>query len=243
VQALGDVTDAVGKDGPAIRELVGQLHNLVRTAVQKQDKVRGFVNNLAGFANATADQQQQLANGLKELPSTLDTAVATLDKVRPATEATVPLLNDLRPGLNTLVGVSKDLSPLMKDLTPTLDRLVPTTDAADDLVGDLPGLLNSADDDLPTIKKIVHDYQPAAQFIRPYAPEIAGIFSNWGSTFGAYDSQGHYWPGVVAEGLDGFHDNVTRLPTETLRAEPKPGGIVGQPWDVNDHDATGDGPR
>jgi phospholipid/cholesterol/gamma-HCH transport system substrate-binding protein len=241
VQAVGEVLAGVGKDGPAIKQLVSQMHNLIGTAVARQDKIRGVVNNLAGLTNSAATQQQQLADGLRELPPTLDAARVTLDKVHPATEATVPLLDDLRPGMDRLVGVSRDLSPLLHDLQPAVSRLRPTVEAAHDLLGKTPGLLDSASDDLRPITEILRDYQPAASFIRPYTPELAGWLSNWGATFGAYDSQGHYWPGLVAEGTDGFHDNVTRLPGESVRAEPKPGSVVRQPW--SDPDATGSEPK
>jgi phospholipid/cholesterol/gamma-HCH transport system substrate-binding protein len=240
-QALGDVLAAVGKDGPAIKQLVGQLQNLVHTAVERQNKISGTINNLADFTNAASAEQEQLAAGLRELPDTLKTADTTLQKVHPASEATVPLLNDLRPGIGRLVGVSRDLAPLMHDLQPAADRLVPTVWAAHDLLGKTPGLLDSASDDLPTIKEILRDYQPAASFIRPYAPELAGFLSNWAAAFGSYDSQGHYWAGIVDGGLDAFHEFPTRLPGQIPVPAPKPGEIGGQPW--NDPDATGSGPR
>jgi phospholipid/cholesterol/gamma-HCH transport system substrate-binding protein len=241
VQAVGEVLKGVGQDGPAIRSLVTQLDTLISTAANRQDKLRHTITSLDGLTGAVAANQRQLADGLKEVPSTLRTANDTLTKLHPATEATVPLLKDLRPGMKRLVGVSRDLSPLMHDLRPALKRLRPTVESLHTLLGKTPDLLDSANGDLPTITNILHDYQPAASFIRPYTPELAGWLSNWGSTFGAFDSQGHYWPGLVAEGPDGFHDNVERLPSEKLRATPKPGVWANQPWD--DPDATGSEPR
>jgi phospholipid/cholesterol/gamma-HCH transport system substrate-binding protein len=242
VQALGDVLSAVGQDGPAIKALVGQLHNLVATAVSRQNQLRGTVDNLAGLTSSAASQQQQFADGLSELPSTLRTAQVTLNKVHPATDATVPLLHDLRPGVERLVGVSRDLSPLMHDLRPAAERLRPTMESLRDLLGRTPGLLDSTHDDLPTITDILRDYQPAASFIRPYTPELAGFLSNWGTAFGSYDSQGHYWPALFSgEGYDSLSDSVVRLPAQSVRAEPKPGEDAGKPW--NDPDATGSEPR
>ncbi|GAA5161606.1 hypothetical protein GCM10023321_46120 [Pseudonocardia eucalypti] len=241
VQALGEVLAAVGKDGPAIKQLVGQLHGLVQTAVQRQDQVGGTINNLAGFTDATAARQEKFADGLKELPGTLRTARDTLVKVHPATEATVPLLEDLEPGIDRLVGVSRDLAPLTHDLRPAMDRLVPTLWAAHDLLGHAPGLLDAASDDLSVIREILRDYRPAAAFMRPYAPEIAGFFSNWTSAFGSYDSQGKYWSGIIAEGIDGMHEYPFRVPGQVPNPGPRPGELVGQPWD--DPDATGSEPR
>lgn len=242
VQALGEVLAAVGKDGPAIKALAGQLHNLIGTAVERQARIRGTINNIAGLTNAAASKQEQLADGLRELPATLDSAKVTLDKVPPATDATVPLLDDLRPGMDKLVGVSKDLAPLMHDLRPAAGRLVPTIEGARDLLNYTPGLLDSTHDTLPTITQILNDYQPATSFIRPYTPEIAGWISNWAAAFGSFDSQGHYWPALFAgNGTDNVTEQTVRLPGQTLTAEPKPGDAVGQPW--TDPDATGSEPR
>jgi phospholipid/cholesterol/gamma-HCH transport system substrate-binding protein len=241
VSAVGEVLKGVGQDGPAIRALVGQMNSLISTAVSRQDQLRGVVNNLYGFTSATATQEQQFADGLRELPSTLQTAQTTLDKVHPATDATVPLLHDLRPGINKLVDVSRDLSPLMHNLRPVTRRLVPTVRSLEDVLSDTPRLFDLTHDDLPTISGILHDYRPAASFIRPYTPEIAGWVSNFGDAFSRYDSQGHYWGGLLAESPAAFADTTVRLPGQQLRGAPKPGSAVNQPWD--DPDATGSEPR
>lgn len=241
VQAAGEVLKGVGQDGPAIRALVTQMHNLIATAVARQDKISGVVSNLDDLTTSASAQSEQLAAGLQELPSTLQTAQVTLDKVDPATEATVPLLNDLQPGVHKLVGVSRDLSPLLHDLSPAVKRLRPTVDALADVLQDTPQLFDLTHSDLPPVTSILHDYQPAASFIRPYTPELAGWISNWDSAFSRYDSQGHYWAGLLAPGAGAVHDQVERLPSEQLRGAPKPGEVVNQPW--NDPDATGSEPQ
>ncbi|HEY1970382.1 MAG TPA: MlaD family protein [Pseudonocardia sp.] len=241
VSAVGEVLKGVGQDGPAIRALVSQMHNLIGTAVNRQNQIRGVINNLYGLTSTAASQQQQFADGLRELPSTLQTAQVTLDKVHPATDATVPLLHDLRPGISKLVWVSRDLSPLMHDLRPAARRLVPTVRSLEDVLSDTPRLFDLTHGDFPAISDILHDYQPAASFIRPYTPELAGWISNFGEAFSRYDSQGHYWGGLLAENLAAFSDTTVRLPGQQLRGAPKPGSVVNQSWD--DPDATGSEPR
>ena len=244
VEAAGEVLKGVGQDGPAIRALVTQMHNLIATAVGRQDKISGVVNNIYGLTSATAAKQQQFSAGLKELPSTLQTAQTTLDKVHSATDATIPLLNDLDPGLHRLVGVSRDLSPLLRDLRPAASQLRPTVGSLENLLGETPRLFDLTHGDLPTISNILTDYKPASSFIRPYAPEIAGWLSNFGNAFSRYDSQGHYWAGLVAAfGTSAIPEqpSFARLPSETLRGAPKPGEEVNQPW--SNPDATGGEPR
>ena len=241
VQALGEVLAGVGKDGPAIKALIKQLHNVMSVASARQGELRGVISNLTTFTGATAAQQRQLSAGLAQLPSTLHAAHDTLDKVHPAVEATVPLLNDLRPGTDRLPSVARNLSPLLNDLRPAVRDLRPTLEAAHDLLGETPGALDAARDDLPTIKDMARNYGPGASFLRPYTPEFIGWISNWGMVFANYDSQGNRWSGLVAEGPEADNESFAHLPGEQVRAEPAPGDNAGQTWSIPD--ATGSGER
>lgn len=239
VEALGQVASAIGKDGPAINQLVDELHRMTTVAVGRQQQLRGVVTDLTSFTGEAADKQQQLSDGLRELPSALATANDTLSRVPAATDATAPLLEELRPATGQLPELAGELNPLMRDLEPALDRLRPTLEATRDLFGRTPRLLDTAHDTLPVLGRIAHGYQPAARFLRPYTPEFVGFLTNWGSAFSTYDSQGHLWAGLLAPGSNAFDDNAVRPPGATLRAEPKPGDVVGQPW----NDATRGGGR
>src|SRR5581483_151248 len=128
------------------------------------------------------------------------------------------------------------------DLRPSVNDLRPTLEATRDLLDLTPDLLDSARDDLPTLTHMAKDYRPAAAFLRPYTPEFVGWITNWGMAFAHYDSQGHMWSGLLAAGSDALGESVVRPPGSQLRAEPKPGESVGQPW--NDAtDAAGGGER
>src|ERR1700761_611750 len=59
VQALGEVLAGVGKDGPAIKALIAQLHNVMSVASVRQSELRGVIGNLTTFTGATAAQQRQ----------------------------------------------------------------------------------------------------------------------------------------------------------------------------------------
>ena len=243
VQALGEVLAGVGKDGPAIKALVAQLHNVMSVAADRQAQLRGVISDLTAFTGTTAAQQRQLSDGLAELPSTLQAAHETLDKVPPAVEATVPLLHDLKPGTDRLPSVSRNLSPVLNDLRPSVEQLRPTLEATRDLLDLTPDLLDTARDDLPTLTDMAKKYGPGAAFLRPYTPEFIGWITNWGMAFNHYDSQGHVWAGLLAAGSDGLGESVVRPPGSQLRAEPKPGESVGQPWNDATVDAAGGGER
>jgi phospholipid/cholesterol/gamma-HCH transport system substrate-binding protein len=240
VQALGQVLQGVGTDGPAIRGIVTQLSQMSQVAADRQTQVRGAVDNLTTVTRDTAQQQQEISDALGELPPTLDAAKQTLDKVPGTAGATVPLLHDLAPATQKLDPVAKNLGPLLSDLRPTVAKLGPTLDAASSVLDRTPGLIDRGNDVVPALKKTVVGVSPAIAFLRPYSPELAGFLTNFGQAFAPYDSQGHVWAGLLAPGSNAVNeDPVAGIPGSRTYDDLKPGQIVDQPWT----DATGSGVR
>ena len=240
LNGLGEVLQAVGSDGPAIRELVSQLHQITSTLAARDAKVSGTVRDLGRLTGDVAAQQKQLADGLKELPPTLGAARTTLDKVPEVVDQTVPLLNDLQPATARLPGVAANLNPLLADLRPAVGDLRPTLDAANALLRRTPGLLDSAHGVLPQLTNILHTAEPAVSFLRPYTPELTGWFSNWAGIFAGEDATGNYARALLTASASSVGDNPGVIPPGQWRDErPAPGSIAGQPWT----DANGDGAR
>lgn len=239
VQALGEILHAVGRDGPAIRAVVTQLHEVTAPLAQRQTAIADVVGDLTALTGAVAAEQDQLRDGLRELPATLDTARATLDKVAPASSATVPLLNDVRPATERLPSIAADLSPVMRDLEPVVAQLRPTLEAAQHLLELSPGLLDTGHDVIPEVRSALDGYQPALHFLRPYTPELAGWLTSWGQGFAGYNADSHVWALGLAGGLGEVNEHPALLPGERVRDEPAPGELVGQPWT----DAHGSGMR
>jgi phospholipid/cholesterol/gamma-HCH transport system substrate-binding protein len=251
IDSLGQVLQAVGSDGPAIRDLVHQLHGVTDTLASRDDKLAGTISNLGRITAATAAQQRQLSDGLAELPSTLDTAKTTLDKVPDAVDAAVPLVDDLRPAAARLPGVAADLRPVLHQLRPIVPQLRSTLKAVTPLLDRTPGLLDAAHGTMPDLTGVVRRIQPAVTYLRPYIPEAAGWFSNWTSIWSGVDGTGNYARPVVTTGSTALGDNPTGvLPPGIERSgqngdgRPRPGEIVNQPWtDANQTDANGDESR
>lgn len=236
-QALSEILKGVGTDGPAIHTVVTQLSELARTGAERQNQVRGVVDNLSRLTNATAGQQQQLAEGFGELPSTLDTAKDTLDRVPKAADATIPLLNSLEPATKRLPSVARNLSPVLSDLRPAVARLGPTLQSANALLQRTPGLLDNSHAVLPGLRQVVAGVGPGVSFLRPYAPELSGFLANFGTAFAHIDPFGSYWGGLVSEGANALDENPlpqgTLVPTaagSTTRTAPAPGDSVDMPW-------------
>lgn len=240
VAALGDVLRGVGSDGPAIKDLVGQLNGMVSTLVNRDDKVRSIVSGMAEATNAVAQQRDRLRTTLQKLPATLDTANRTLGDVPGAVDQATPLLTDLRPATEQLPGVARNLRPVLADLRPTVAQLRPTLDSLGTLLQFTPGLLDSAHGTLPGSDAAVTSLTPALSFLRPYTPEVVGWLSNWGSSAANYDSNGHYMRVNIPAGASSLDNNPGVMPPGMASDPfPAPGAIAGQPWT----DAFGSGVR
>ncbi|WP_347402921.1 MlaD family protein [Protofrankia symbiont of Coriaria ruscifolia] len=239
VQALGEVLQAVGRDGPAIRSLVTQLQQMVSVGADHRRDIAAVVGDLTSLTGAVAGQQQQLSDSLQELPSTLQTAKGTLDRVPAAGEPIIALLQDLKPATGRLPSIARNLSPVLTELRPAVADLRPTLGSAQALLRETPGLIDVAHGVVPPATQFVRSIQPAVSFLRPYTPEGIGMLHNWGQAFAPYDGEGHVWAGLLAPGTNMIDESLVQPPGSRRDPEPYPGQPVGQPW----VDATGSGMR
>lgn len=232
VQATGQIFAAIGKDGPAVRALVEQLDRMIGVAARQQQDIKGTVNGLEQFSGQLATKQEQLSEALHELPGTLRAANDTLAQIPPSVDPADAMLRDLRGATDKLPGVADDLAPFLRDLRPAVADLRPTVESARDLLERTPALLDSSHVALPKAGRFVHDYQPAISFLRPYTPELVGWIQSWGKNFGVYDSQGHAWSAILGEvSPQVIDEQPVAIPPVKPLGEPKPGEVVGQPWD------------
>jgi phospholipid/cholesterol/gamma-HCH transport system substrate-binding protein len=241
VQAVGAIFEAVGRDGPAIRSLIDQLQQMIQVTAVQQNDIRGTVTGLNQFAGNVATTQQQLSDTFKELPPTLRQANDTLGDVKPAVTETDKLLKDLKGATHQLPDVADDLNGALHDLRPAIRDLNPTLRDASDLLRLTPNLLDGTHEALPKAKDFVKGYGPAINFLRPYTPELMGWIQNWGKNFGQYDSQSHLWNAILGEASpEAVNEQPTTVPPVQQVGTPRPGAVVGQPWnDPNQSDATG----
>ncbi|SFB53461.1 phospholipid/cholesterol/gamma-HCH transport system substrate-binding protein [Amycolatopsis marina] len=240
LQALGEVLRAVGSDGPAIKELVERMNDMVTTLVNRDQQVRLIVSGLSNATGVVAQQRDQLRAALRKLPATLGTADQTLAAVPGTVDKVVPLLDDLRPATDRLPAVARNLRPVLADLRPTVAQLRPTLGSLGTLLQFTPGLLDSAHGALPGTDSAVASLTPALNFLRPYTPEVVGWLSNWGSSAANYDSNGHYMRVNIPAGMSSFVNNPGVMPPGMVSDPfPAPGAIAGQPWT----DAFGSGVR
>jgi phospholipid/cholesterol/gamma-HCH transport system substrate-binding protein len=129
----------------------------------------------------------------------------------------------------------------MNDLEPALKDLRPTVESARDVLGYTPDLLDGTHDVLPAMTRAIDSSRDAVSFLRPYTPEIVGVFSNWGSFAANYDSNGTYARVFAPESASTFTLNQPGVlpPGLWIDRTPLPGSLERQPWT----DANGSGPR
>lgn len=239
-QALGQLLDAIGSDGPAIRNLVNRLATLTTTLADRDTEIGSTVHDLSSAVRTIATTREQLGAALEDLPATLDVAQSTLGEVPETVDDATPLLEALRPGMAQLPGVASHLSPVLRDLRPTIAELRPTLASLSQLLGYTPALLDGAQTLLPQADQVLGDLGPAITYLRPYTPELAGWLANWGSAAANYDSNGHYLRAFGQEGSTSLVNNPGVLPPGvTQHLERVPGESEGQPWT----DANGSEPQ
>jgi phospholipid/cholesterol/gamma-HCH transport system substrate-binding protein len=231
VQALGQVLEAVGSDGPTIRKLVTRLSTLMTTLDEHDADVESTIRDLTTATGTIAANRTQLSRALADLPETLQTAQATLGEVPSTVDAASPLLKELAPGMQQLPSVAKQLEPVLRDLRPTIAALRPTLASVQTLLNHTPDLLDGADAVLPQANQVLGDLGPALTYLRPYTPELVGWLSNWGSAAANYDANGHYLRAFIEEGSTSLVNNPGILPPGvTQHLTRLPGESEGQPW-------------
>lgn len=231
--ALGEVTRAVGSDGPAIRSLVTSLDRLMATIDSRSVSTQGIVSELSRTANTIAAKRDRLREALARFPRTLETAELVLGEVPETTDLAVPLLHDLADATERLPATSGHLANLLRDLRPMVADLRPTLRAASVLLDHTPALMGSMHATLPDIGAAMEGYLPALEFLRPYTPEAVGFLTTWGAAAKNYDANGRYMRIHGQTGGSSFNGNPgIPLPGFSQDLTPEPGAPGGIPQDA-----------
>lgn len=231
LEAAGAVFRGLGTDAEAIKQVMNSTNQTLGILARRDKDVAGIVQSLSNTTSSLVAERKQIGESLQLTPVTLRQAQATLGNVPGVVDKAAPLLDDLAPATSRLPAVSANLRPLLKDLRPTIADLRPTLSSAADLLESTPDLLDTGRDTLPDISETLKGIGPTLDFLRPYAPELAGFVANWGSANANVDANGHYVRIYVQGGLESGNVNpgVTG-PGVEKKPNPMPGELVSQPW-------------
>jgi phospholipid/cholesterol/gamma-HCH transport system substrate-binding protein len=231
LQAAGGVLRGLGTDGQAINQVVKNLNDTLGILARRDQSVQGIVQSLSDTTGRLVSERKQIGESLQLTPATLRQAQTTLGNVPGVVDKASPLLDDLAPATSRLPAVSANLRLLFNDLRPTVADLRPTLSSAADLLKSTPDLLDAGRETLPEIDDTLKGIAPALNYLRPYAPELAGFLANWGSANGNIDANGHYVRIYVQGGLESGNVNPgVTAPGDKKTLTPMPGELVNQPW-------------
>jgi len=238
VKAIGDLLSAIGQDGPAIKEIVTQLHGMTQTVAAHDGQLAESINNLNTLTAAVAARQGELSQTIAQLPQTITAATTALNDVPHPIAATRKLLQTLRPATDQLPAIAAVAKPALADADAALAYVPSTLTDLQSLLKYTPALLRNTNGTLPTATSALAQLDPMVSFLRPYTPELVGWLSNWDGVFGSRDSSGHYARALITASASSFDNNPGIMPPGmTQDPTPAPGSIAGQPWT----DANGDG--
>ena len=229
IDALANVLEAVGKDGPALRRLLTSVRELSERLVARRAELRQTIDGFDRNMTAMAAKDEALRAGLDELPGTLSQASNVLGKVPGAAAAALPLLRDLRPAAEALPQAAADLRPFLTELRPVLADLRPAVASLSALLDETPSLLDKAHVVLPPTNQVLSALLPVFDFLRPYTPELAGALANLGSAAANYDANGHFLRIFASAGSLTLAGQSDAPPTISQHHERRPGELAGQP--------------
>ncbi len=224
-----EVLAQINKDQHAFEKFIVSGAGLFTTLAEKSDELSSSITNADQAFTAIAAEKQGLAETLDRLPPTFRTANtsfvnlrAALDDLDSLVDTTKVATKDLTPFLKKAQPVVADSVPFFKNFRRTLSEPGPANDLGE-LTAILPKVGGRAAKDFPRSVKALEDFQPTAEFARPYFTEMVLGLSKLGQAMGYYDANGHYLRAQVSN-LNLFEYNGG---TGTLEAAP----VSGQ-WDL-----------
>jgi ABC-type transporter Mla subunit MlaD len=199
---LGDLA----VDQGTLRSLIRTGDAATQTLAARDDQIRGLMTVAAATFDTFASNSRDMEQAIEQLPGTLRQTRSTLGRLDVSLDQLEPLMTDLRPG-------ARQLRPLAAAARPALAQLRATVPGARDAVHTMrrtaPAVTALLEKGTPFMKKLapmLDDLSPIAGCLRPYAPELAGFFSNWTSYTQNYDDEAHYARVRVNEGQTSLTD-------------------------------------
>jgi phospholipid/cholesterol/gamma-HCH transport system substrate-binding protein len=217
VQSAAGVADAAAAADPGLGTLIDNSRATFHAVAQR-----------AGDLRATLDQ----------MPPTLEAARRSLAAADTTLRTAQQLSGRLEPGITQVRALARPLASLLQ----TVGRVAPVgTDALRTLGGAAPslnGLLDRARTPvMPTVEGIGRQAAKQLDCIRPYSPEIGGLFVHWAGFFGIGDGKSKI---TRAQAGTVPYNNETTANSGQLKqvlgdsfgmAFPRPPGeLAGQSW-------------
>jgi phospholipid/cholesterol/gamma-HCH transport system substrate-binding protein len=191
---VGEVTEDEG----SLTRFIVDSSRLVTALAEKRDDLAALVGNTNATAQAIGSENVALARALGLLPTTLRRANttfvnlrATLDDLDVLVAESKPATKDLAPFLRELRPLLAESRPTIRDLSTAIRRSGPDNDLTD-ATRKMPSLQRVATPAFRDGREALQKAQPVLEFLRPYAPDVAGWIRDFGQGASNYDANGHY---------------------------------------------------
>jgi virulence factor Mce-like protein len=239
LEATGDVFQDLAADQAALRRLVVAGHKTTRVLAAKRPQISDLMTVAAATFDTFAKNSEGVRESLDEFAPTLVDARNTLRRTDASIAGLDGLVTDLKPALVSLepfVQVAKPAAADLEQLAPEISGTVRTLGA------NAPTITAFLKEGVPFAKRlspVLGRLSEQLNCVRPYAPEIAGFFSNWSSWAQGYDNSSHYGRIKVVFNASSFtsfppidtNDFIGTLGTGLKYAMPRPPGLnAGKPW-------------
>lgn len=192
------------------------------------ESLRSLIGNADHTFAALASEREELARGLEVLPEALQHGVKTFSALHGPLAALEHLVNVSKPDTRTLPILLERLRPLLAEATPAVENLstaISRPGPHNDFVEaaqELPKLAKLLETASPDAVRAERESLPNTAFFGPYAPDLEGLFRDFGQATAYYDANGHY-----AHVLPVFGDFKYNEETNTLTPTTPAAGIEG----------------
>ena len=183
--------EAAADQSQDLAELTRNMAVVMRALDQRQGQIVQLAEDSDAITAAMAAEKESIEDLVRELPSFMDSARDATDELQRITDPLDNVAENLDEGapylsaaLEELPATTKELRALVPDLQRVIDRGPATFDRT-------PKFVDTARPAVKSLSTVMQDLNPMLTYMKPYGPEIAGMFRNIGLSVSAEDTFGH----------------------------------------------------
>jgi phospholipid/cholesterol/gamma-HCH transport system substrate-binding protein len=198
LQSFSRVMEELVRDQQAFTQFVVNGARAVTAIADRRDDLSALVSNGSAFARAFTAQSASLDKSLALFPATLREGSTTFRTLQSAlkdlnrlTNVSKPAIKNLAPFLSDFADLFKEFQPAFRDFRYIVRNPGPANDATDQM-RQMPALERLAATNTKNSVAALKQSQSVIEFLRPYAPDLAGWITHFATVPSYYDANGHY---------------------------------------------------
>lgn len=198
LQSFSQVMAELGRDQQAFTDLVVNGARAVSAIAQRRDDLANLVTNGNAFARGLSQNNAELDRALAAFPATLRQGSTTFTTLRSAlkdlnrlTDVSKPATKNLAPFLSDFADLFKEFQPAFEDFRYIVRNPGRANDATDQM-RQIPALQRITQTNTKNSIAALKQSQSVIEFLRPYAPDLAGWITHFATVPAYYDSNGHW---------------------------------------------------